>query len=58
LQASLVIRIAGDVLTNVDVRRVGGLLNGVAMLLFFINVGVIVRQELGKRAKRAVLKPH
>jgi hypothetical protein len=58
LQASLIVRIVGAMITDVEVRRTGGLLNGVAMLLFFINVSVVVRQELGKRKKRAVLKTH
>lgn len=56
LQASLVARIVGDMLSNVEVRRIGGLLNGVAILLFFINVAVIVRQELRKRSRRTALK--
>jgi hypothetical protein len=56
LQASLLVRIVGDMISNVPVRRVGGLLNGVAILLFFINVAVIVRQELGKRNRRTALK--
>lgn len=56
LQGALILRIIGDVVTDVSIRRVGGLLNGVAMLLFFINVAVILKQELGKRPKRTVLK--
>lgn len=49
LQASLIVRIAGDVLGNIALRSWGGLLNGITMLLFFITIAFIVQQGLRKR---------
>jgi hypothetical protein len=49
LQVSLLIRVAADVLGNFELRRFGGLLNGVAFLAFFISTAAIIRIELKKR---------
>ena len=49
LQASLLVRISGDIVTNVALRRAGGIMNGIVILLFFINIALIVRSELKKR---------
>lgn len=53
LQLSLAVRITGDALENVALRKWGGLLNGVAILLFFASVVYIVRTELAKRRARS-----
>jgi hypothetical protein len=49
LQASLLLRITGDLFNHFDLRKTGGMLNGVAILLFFITVGIIARRELNKK---------
>jgi hypothetical protein len=49
LQVSLAFRIGGDILANMQLRKWGGLLNGVAILCFFISVISIVQAELHKR---------
>lgn len=49
MQVSLLIRVAGDVLGNYELRRHGGLLNGIAFLAFFISTAAIIRIELKKR---------
>jgi hypothetical protein len=49
LQASLLLRIVGDVAQQVPLRRWGGMINGVVILLFFVAVLLIVRQELRRR---------
>ncbi|RPD46540.1 hypothetical protein [Paracnuella aquatica] len=57
LQASLLLRIVGDVAQQVHLRRWGGLLNGVVILLFFIAVIIIVRQELRRRGVKLGVAP-
>lgn len=52
LQASLLLRIAGDVAMHVPLRRWGGMINGVVILLFFGAVVFIVRQELSRRRRK------
>lgn len=49
LQASLIMRILGDTLENIPLRKWGGLLNGMVILLFFITVVFIVKQQVAKR---------
>ena len=49
LQASLIIRMAGDVWGNLSLRKWGGLLNGISILLFFITILLIVQRQLQKR---------
>ena len=49
LQVSLLLRVASDLLGFVRMRQYSGLLNGVAMLAFFVTIAVIVRIELKKR---------
>jgi hypothetical protein len=49
LQVSLVIRVIADCIESIEWRRVAGLANGLIILLFFISVAFIVRQELRKR---------
>lgn len=63
LQVSLVMRLAGDAAGNVPLRKTGGVLNGIAILVFFATVAVTVWQEAQKRkktiaatSKRALLK--
>ncbi|MCU7551709.1 hypothetical protein OCK74_21490 [Chitinophagaceae bacterium LB-8] len=57
LQTSLVLRIVADVIESIHARRIAGLLNGVAILLFFVTIAVTVKMELKKwnRTKRRVL---
>jgi hypothetical protein len=52
LQLSLLIRVYGDLAGHFQLRKSGGLVNGLAMLLFFLSIGVILRSELTKRKKR------
>jgi hypothetical protein len=49
LQASLIIRIMADVIGDAWCRKIGGLTNGIAILLFFISIAFIVMQELRPR---------
>ena len=49
LQLSLVIRLMGDLQTDDGLRKWGGMLNGIAILGFFISVFIIVRTEVKKR---------
>lgn len=51
LQVSLILRIIGDVTENILLRKWGGLLNGIVILLFFATVGIIVKGELLKRKR-------
>lgn len=54
LQLSLVMRVIADVTENITLRKWGGMINGVAILLFFVTIIFIVRQELIKRKSRLV----
>lgn len=45
LHFSLLLRVAGDLLTRPDLRMRGGLLNGVAILLFFVGMAVSFRRS-------------
>jgi hypothetical protein len=49
LQASLLLRVAGDLLANVPLRRWGGLLNEVAILLFLAMLLLAVRSGRQRR---------
>ncbi len=49
LQASLVLRLAGDLFQNPIWRKWGGLLNGITMLLFFATIAFIVQRQWQKR---------
>lgn len=49
LQASLVVRILADIIGDVLCRKIGGMANGVSILLFFISVAMIMKNELLKR---------
>jgi hypothetical protein len=49
LQFSLIMRIAADAAGNIYWRKMGGLLNGCAMLLFFVSIAVIVKMSLQKQ---------
>jgi hypothetical protein len=51
MQLSLIMRMAGDAGGNIYWRKMGGLLNGCAMLLFFVSIAVIVRMSLQKRER-------
>jgi len=51
LQASLIIRIVADILEDIICRKIGGLANGIAILLFFISIAGIMKSELKKRNK-------
>ncbi len=48
LQLSLVLRIVADVVENIGIRKTAGLLNGIAILLFFLTIAVTVKMELRK----------
>jgi hypothetical protein len=52
LQATLLLRILGDVVGNVLLRRIGGIGNGVVILLFFISVAALFVTEVKKRKLR------
>ncbi len=47
LQVGLALRVAGDLCERLDLRRVGGALNGIAVLLFLLSVA---RAALGRKA--------
>lgn len=49
MQASLMIRIVADIIEDVTCRKIGGLLNGISILLFFVSIGFIMKTELNKR---------
>jgi hypothetical protein len=51
LQASLILRVVGDLFQNLILRKWGGLLNGITMLLFFVTIGFIVQQQWRKRKR-------
>ncbi|GAP63674.1 hypothetical protein ARMA_2097 [Ardenticatena maritima] len=55
LHASLIMRVGGDVLAIVPLRRWGGLLNGLAIILFFANTMLAVLQERQKRREGGAL---
>jgi hypothetical protein len=42
LQASLMLRVGGDIIEQAGLRKLGGILNGISILCFFINLIVIV----------------
>lgn len=44
LHATLLVRVAGDLVPSFTARKVGGLLNGLVLVLFFANTIVAVRQ--------------
>jgi hypothetical protein len=53
LQISLILRLAGDLLLSPQVRRIGGLLNGVTLLLFLVvNIATILRQKRSSSGAR------
>lgn len=54
LQVSLLLRIASDLMGLVRLRQYSGLLNGFAMLAFFITIALIIRSELKKRKQYLV----
>lgn len=56
LQFTLLLRIAADMMTWIQIRKIAGISNGLVILLFFITVGFIVRQELAKRKISAKAK--
>lgn len=46
LYISLILRLVGDLLLAPQIRRIGGLLNGVALLLFLVvNIATVLRQK-------------
>lgn len=50
LEGSLILRIAGDILSLADWRRWGGMLNGIAILLYFVLMAILII-----RAKRKMI---
>ncbi len=48
LQLSLIIRICGDHFVLTDLRMVGGLLNAVIILLFFVTLVILIKREKAK----------
>ena len=53
LEASLVLRIIADILSLEDLRRWGGMWNGIAILLFFMGMAVLIVKEKRFHAKTA-----
>jgi hypothetical protein len=51
LQVSLVVRIIADVIGDVTCRKIGGLVNGISIFLFFISVAAIMVTELRKKKR-------
>lgn len=54
LQLSLVARIVADITMEIVLRKWAGMINGIAILLFFFTIIFIVRHELIKRKTRSV----
>lgn len=54
LHLSLILRIIADILEQTEVRKWAGMINGIAILLFFVTIIFIVRQELLKRKSRLI----
>lgn len=46
LQASLVVRITADLIGDIICRKIGGMINGLSIILFFVSVVVITKGEL------------
>jgi hypothetical protein len=51
LQLSLVVRIIADLFEDIVCRKIGGIANGISILLFFISIASIMRRELNKKRK-------
>jgi hypothetical protein len=49
LQLSLAVRIVADVFEDIACRKIGGMANGISILLFFISIAGIMVSELQKR---------
>ena len=49
LQLSLILRIVADIAEQIVLRKWAGMINGIAILLFFVTIVLIVRQELLER---------
>lgn len=49
LQASLFVRIIADIMEDILCRKIGGMINGLSIILFFVSVVLITRSELKKR---------
>ena len=49
LQASLITRIAADYFIEIEIRRWAGLMNGLIILSFFINMAIIIKTELKQK---------
>jgi hypothetical protein len=53
LQVSLLVRIIADVVGDVTCRKIGGMLNGVSILLFFVSIAAIMIIEIRKKNRQA-----
>jgi hypothetical protein len=53
LQVSLIIRIVADLFEDVLCRKIGGMVNGLSILLFFVSIVLIMANELKKRNNRS-----
>ena len=49
LQASLITRIAADYFIEIEIRRWAGMMNGLIILSFFINMAIIIKTELKQK---------
>lgn len=47
-------RIVADVMENILCRKIGGMANGLSILLFFVSVALIMRSEL--KGKKQVIR--
>jgi hypothetical protein len=54
LQFSLVLRVVADAVVDVSLRRTAGMLNGIAIQLFFITIAITVKIELMKWRKNMI----
>jgi hypothetical protein len=53
LQISLVIRILGSVLPSTDLKIIGGITNGIAILGFLVNTAILVRlRQAGNNSQK------
>jgi len=54
LQLSLILRVGGDIFEQAGIRKLGGIINGISILCFFINLIVIIVSQKRKIKEIAV----
>jgi hypothetical protein len=57
MQASLLVRIIADIMEDALCRKIGGMVNGISILLFFVSIAFIMQSELKKRKSTSLRRP-